>query len=385
MARFEVYVPAKEPGTPNVTLTIEANNWLGALSSGLKSLGEGQQAIADIMCDIKEDGSIHVSEMSTGRVFRLREKAPAVSIRSEVPPAQQSVIESPMLITADAPEAMAAPPPAVAPAPLSPSSLVAPASVPVAPMSPSPSPPGVVAAALSPVPMVPVSAVWPAASAPAPAVLPRRTTGQFASAALPVAREVTTPTVADPPIGRIPSSEGAAEGGLDVRDAIAAVFDATQDLYMQPSLSAQQVADKLLDIALSHIPAESGSFYLADVNGHELEFAAVRGPKADALKKSGVKVKVGQGIIGFCAQEGICVVVNDLKKDPRFLSAIAKIIDYEPRDTLCASAEQGGRLWGAVQIINSRDGFQPAHMEVLRFIGATAAKLLASINDRAGG
>lgn len=152
---------------------------------------------------------------------------------------------------------------------------------------------------------------------------------------------------------------------------------------MQPALSAQKVADTLLDIALAHIPAESGTFYLADVNGHELAFTSVRGPKADALRKSGLSVKVGQGIIGFCAQEGICLVVSDIQKDPRFYSAIARSIDYQPKDTVCASAEKDGRLFGAVQLINSRGGgFDAAHMEVLRFIGLTAAAMLERISEQ---
>ena len=49
---------------------------------------------------------------------------------------------------------------------------------------------------------------------------------------------------------------------------------------------------------------------------------------------------------------------------------------YTPRDTLCASAEKDGRLFGAIQLINAKQGFTAAHMEVLRYIGLTAAQLL---------
>jgi GAF domain-containing protein len=136
----------------------------------------------------------------------------------------------------------------------------------------------------------------------------------------------------------------------------------------------------MLDIALQHIPAESGTFYLADVNGHELTFTAVRGPKADALKKSGMKVKVGQGIIGFCAQEGVCLLVSDIQEDQRYFAQIADAIGYKPTDTLCASAEKDGRLFGALQLINSKKGFDAAHMEVARYIGLTAAALLDRID-----
>jgi hypothetical protein len=209
-----------------------------------------------------------------------------------------------------------------------------------------------------------------------PAPAPKRPSGQFAQAHEPRSREVTKPNPqTDPKIGRDEKPSKVTES-KSVTDAIAAVFDATQDLYLENKLSSQTIADRLLDIALSHIPADAGTFYLADVNGHVLTFAAVRGPKADALLRSGMTVPVGQGIIGFCAQEGVCLAVSDIQKDPRFLASIAKQINYQPRDTLCASAERDGRLWGAIQLINSSSGFDAAAMEVLRFIGLTAAAML---------
>ncbi len=537
MALFEVFIPGKESGMPNVTLTVDAQNWIGALRSGLKSIGEGQDAIANVMCDIKEDNSIHVTDVATRRVFRLRELPAKASAPASSPVAldakgdPQTMPEGPRPISMDGPthlDASAAtsapeseetiknvrpsdfeslprtliefpvpkappgsPPltPSIAPAqsgatsPFTsapgvqlpqadssvawtkmaspsaelklpaadssvawtkmpgPSSSPSPAAAPPhpAPAAPPPAvaPPPAAAPAAAPPPVAP-SAAAASASAPTieipradlpriapapitapvaasstsspvspvstsspgmpkaktipptprgvPAPAPKRPSGQFASAAEPKSREVTAPQPTDPRIGRAPTaSQAAAPKGatpIDVQDAIAAVFDATQDLYMETSLSAQHVADTLLDIALKHIPAEAGTFYIADVNGHELEFAAVRGPKAEALKKSGAVVKVGQGIIGFCAQEGVCLVVSDIQKDPRYYAAIANKIDYQPKDTLCASAEKDGRLWGAVQLINSKGGFEAAHMEVLRFIGLTAAAMLERIDDR---
>lgn len=509
MAVFEVFIPARDAGTPNVTLTIEGKNWIEALRSGLKSLGEGGEAIANVMCDVKEDGSIHVTDVSTRRVFRLREQKPAgaeapaaAAPRAEVAPKAE---EAPRTLPPEAPRAVSVPPTpgvptdaaAFAPAPKTMLQFPAfkPPPAPAAsaaaaleheetqrmPVPPVATPP--VAASTSPAAVMPPAAKvslpdldqsvpWtkmpgPEKSAPSvpapepkpadskaapttrpvaepprtatpgpfaratpaagvivprpstgsqaavsqqvldndttkvpvfksttddtervdraprhsspptprgvPAPAPRRPSGQFALAPTPQVREESRPLPTDPKIGR-PAAPSA-----DVTDAIAAVFDATQDLYMEARLSPEKVASTLLDIALAHIPAESGSFYLADVNGHELSFAAVRGPKADALKRSGMTVPLGQGIIGFCAQEGICLSVSDIQKDPRWLSAIGKKLDYLPKDTLCASAEKDGRLFGAVQLINSKRGFDAAHMEVLRFIGLTAAALLERI------
>ena len=530
MAWFEVFIPGMDD-TLGITLTLEAPNWIGALRTGLQNLGEGQESISNVMCDIKEDGSIHVTNVSSNRVFRLLEvQAPAVSQRPSsgapaVPPAaplapapgvedavgtsggpgpssdgSKTLLEfqrfdlspeaayaaavlpapskagpplppqetdetvrnpssaghslsSPTSVhTSQQPESAemsvpwtSMPPPSAAtgpsvtvssPLPPSLASLPtvgpaakgyditlqhakapapAPVSMPSTPaMAPQGSPlleatePMAVAPAASPALQASVPAAVPAPPArtpppaPVPAAAPveateriarapaakakptgpvpsptargvtapppKRSSGQFENAPRPVSREVSGDSYQLSPAAGM-SAEAVAE-------AVADVFDATQGLLMEGAVDPARIAEVLLDIALSHVPAESGSFYIADVNGHELAFAAVRGPKADAIKKGRFTVPVGQGIVGFCALEGVCLRVSDIQHDPRHLSAVATAVGYSPRDTLCASAEKDGRLYGAVQLINATESFTAVHMEVLRYIGLTAAQLL---------
>jgi hypothetical protein len=572
VAWFEVFIPGKQSGTPSMTLTVEAPNWIGALRTGLSNLGEGQESISNVMCDIKEDNSIHVTDVASHRVFRLREvKQPSAAMAAAPaeppvepaadpptvldgfsaadvaaavatstveasflepptteqsgPPAAASTVEPPaspasppppprtptpppmtapdalsssprvptspdvasaMLAAADGagsngqntiemsvpwaampapttaalpsmaslsvapklpplasptslvtPPATVAPPPEVTmpmpkapaagvdydltlrlpkapppppthvqPAPvtvtpaeapvsaevLHPPTPAVPAAPPAAP-APPPAAPAPPAAAPAPAPAPLAAAALPKAPtkawepterlerapaaplptvplAPAPAPPPRRPSGQFGAAPKPATREA--PHATEPaPIGRMPAADQAA-----VADAIADVFDATQELLLESSLTPVAIAEALLDIALTHIPAESGSFYLADLNAHTLRFAAVRGPKADAIKKGNFSVHIGQGIVGFCALEGICLVVSDIQKDPRHYSAVATAVGYTPHDMLCASAEVDGRLYGAIQLINATKPFSPVDMEVLRYLGLTAAGLL---------
>gem|GEM_PF-845645 len=587
MAWFEVFIPSLEAGAPGITLTLEAPNWIGALRTGLQNIGEGQSSISNVMCDIKEDNSIHVTDVASHRVFRLREvpkpgatttppttappatpsvsspKAPgadggfssgsktllefqrpdfsklpppAPSMPSMPPPRQTTDVddapdtiqmaaattpEAPRLpvgqsiemsipwatmpapssapspsvtlpsssapVTAPAratpvaleaptgtsstppadkgydltlrqpkapasalpqvprdvsmpPESPVAPPspaafPPLPPAPRAEPTPAAPSPTPAAP-SPTPSPTPAKAAPAQPTPekAAPASPPSPAAATskpttpptsppttptskgaapveqtekvttrstvpsqsaasadvterlprapdakktgPVPAPTPRGTTapppkrksGQFESAPQPVKREVSR----ESPV-LTPGDRASAEA---IADAVADVFDATQDLLMEGVVEPRRIAEALLDIALAHVPAESGSFYLADLNGHVLSFAAVRGPKADAIMRGRFTVPVGQGIIGFCALEGICLRVADMQKDPHYSAQIANAVGYVVKDTLCASAEKDGRLYGAIQLINARQGFTAAHMEVLRYIGLTAAQLL---------
>ncbi len=326
MSWFEVFIPAKDADAMNVTLTVEAPNWIGALRTGLSNIGEGHDAISNVMCDIKEDNSIHVTNPPPNRVFRFK----------AVPP------------PAAAPPAPAAPAPEPAPAP----------------------------AAAAPEPQAPPAKAKtgsvPASAAKTPAPPPKRTTGQFTEAPKPAKRKETKPQLTDPQLA--PKNLGKE---IDINEVIATVFDATADLMMDESPNPTKIAEKMLEIAMNTIEAESGTFYLADVNGHELTFAAVAGPKAAQLKKSNMTVPVGQGIVGFAAQEGVCLVIQDMKNDSRYFSAVADKIGYAPENTLCASAEKEGRLFGAVQLINAKaGGFSAGEMEVVRYIGLSAADML---------
>lgn len=75
MPRFEVFVPAAPPKLPiDLTLRIDAEHWLAALKTGLQRLGETQMT-NNVLCDIQGDGSIHVTDSDSGRVFRIQELA----------------------------------------------------------------------------------------------------------------------------------------------------------------------------------------------------------------------------------------------------------------------------------------------------------------------
>ena len=69
---YEVFLPAAQNEDFDVTLTIEADNWMTALKAGLERCGQNSQ-VRSVMCDIKEDNTIHITDASSRRVFKLRE------------------------------------------------------------------------------------------------------------------------------------------------------------------------------------------------------------------------------------------------------------------------------------------------------------------------
>jgi hypothetical protein len=70
MPKYEVFVPSSKKDR-SITLMIDAENWMAALKSGLQNLGE-HKTNSGVMVDIMGDNSIHITDTSSGRVFRIR-------------------------------------------------------------------------------------------------------------------------------------------------------------------------------------------------------------------------------------------------------------------------------------------------------------------------
>ena len=351
MPRFEVYVPASPPQLPvAVTLRVESENWLAALKVGLQKVGGGGLA-ANILCDIQGDGSIHVTDPGGQRVFRIREMFEPSST-----PAQAPTLDLNRTAVMHAPA-----PPAAAPSP--------------APVAAKPSP-GQPARAAAPAPrpqatpQAPAPARAPAPAAPArapqrPAPSPRLTPDSVAS----LVEEVTGPgePVANP-IGRITRAEPGSE-------VLADVFFRTAELNQKTN--RDEGLRFILDLAMEKVRCDAGSVLLGRFQAGDLAFVVVRGPKAEEILRLRLTVPFGKGLVGFSAQENVCLAVSDAQKDPRFYRAVSEAVGYATRSALCAPIVAGGRVHGALELLNKGSGaFTAADLAVLSYLGSKAGEFL---------
>jgi len=387
MPRYEVFVPAAPPALPmDVTLRIEAEHWLAALKSGLQKIG-GAQMTSNVLCDIQDDGSIHVTDSTSGRVFRIQEMA-AVPAPAAAPPAPPPAAASPPAPRAAAPAPRppppAAPPPAAAPPAARPAppppATAKPAPPPAAaPQASRPAPPPAAAAKPAPPP-----AAKPPAPPPAPAAAPAP--AARAAPAAPAARprpssepsaveQVAKPS--QPPPARIGRTHREAR-----EDLLAELFEAVSRLQGQRDRKAG--LGFLLDLAMEKLQCESGTVFLSALADDDLEFAVVRGPRATELSTAKMTVPVGVGIVGFCAQENVCLAVSDAQKDKRFHRAISDAIGYETRSLLCAPVAREGRVLGAIEVMNKAGGavFGEGDLAVLAYLAAQAAEFLHRLDVR---
>lgn len=388
MAKYEVHIPAVDEGTPNITLKVSAENWMSALKAGLQRLGEQGAVSQNVMVDIQEDNSIHVTEPINGRVFRIRELSEEEAAKA---PVKKGTARSPAR-RGEVTTAPSAPAAASLDRTLVPGSLgdaadtnktlltAAPA---VAPQT-SPTPrPQAAPASLTGTKAPPVSDRTPAparsAGAPGAAAKPGSTTlppaGRGAVKSKPGNR--TGPRLAmldveelEHPVKPVTGTIGRARVPSAVSgDARRATDEVLTDVFMRvPTIdeleAIEEAMEYVLNLAMEKVPCEAGSVLRADTATGDLRFLVAKGPKSKELMASKLVIPNGTGIAGFCVVEGVSVAVSDVQKDPRFYAGVSQKVDYSTRSLLCAPMMTHGRSFGCIQVLNRNGGPQFLEHEV---------------------
>ncbi len=367
MARFEVFIPAADESGFNVTFRVDAANWMAALKTGLQKLGEQGNSTKNVLVDIQDDESVHVTDPASGRVFHIRELAPPAAAAETAPEAPAGIAENAEANTIAArdegTDEWEPPQPQAEPQPQP------------QPQAEPPAPP----------PREAVTIIEPRpAPAPVPAeaepedlrktIVEPRAPGRVEPEAVVELKAPSRPITGK--IGRAPQRNRKEQ----IEDLLAEVFERVQDVYAQKD--RQAALYYLLDLALEKIPAEAGTVFGADASTGDLTFEAVRGPKAKELQTAKLTIPAGSGVAGFCALEGVAIALSDIQKDPRYYSVVAQRVNYTPKSVLCAPLMSGdGRTFGCLQILNRQDGpqFTEVEMGLATYIARQGAAYLESL------
>ena len=384
MSKFEVHIPATDGNGFNVTLKVGADNWMAALKAGLQKLGEQGTISQNVMVDIQEDNSIHVTEAASGRVFRIRELTDEEAARAQVKRPSQ-IRAAPLMPGAARPEVKTEPGvPAVKrpednktqpmPRPdLDPTkkggealklpaadlNKTLPGNLPAVPAYQGSSPSGV-------------------GSSPSGISRPVRQTKPSARLELKDVEELVQPLrPSTGSIGRVKSSPTIARSQRqETEDILADIFLRVVDLSSKKEI--EDAMEFVLDLVMEKVPCEAGSVLRADGATGDLSFVAARGPKAKEIMRANIVVPAGTGIAGFCAAEGVSVAVSDVEKDPRFYAEVGARVGYATRSMLCAPMMTHGRSFGCVQVLNRKGGpqFLEHEVGVIAYLAHQAALFL---------
>jgi GAF domain-containing protein len=179
----------------------------------------------------------------------------------------------------------------------------------------------------------------------------------------------------DHPSQPISGPIGRSRSAAPVEEVLSELFERTQDAF---GLEREEGLAFLLDLALEKIPAESGSVFVADFSSNDLALAQARGPKSAELKRLDLRMPVGVGIVGFCAQEAVSLAISDTQKDPRFYKNVSKKLGYDTRSILCAPMVSDGRTFGCLEVINKKgtSHFTDSELAILAYVAHQGAKYL---------
>ena len=120
------------------------------------------------------------------------------------------------------------------------------------------------------------------------------------------------------------------------------------------SLDLDEVLRLVMSKAQEVMTAQSCSILLVDEEGESLKFILALGgaeETATTLKKS-IRLKMGQGVAGWCAQHCRSVLVEDARKDERYFAGADKVTGFSTRSLLAAPLINKDQLIGVAEVIN---------------------------------
>jgi sigma-B regulation protein RsbU (phosphoserine phosphatase) len=123
---------------------------------------------------------------------------------------------------------------------------------------------------------------------------------------------------------------------------------------LNSTLNLDELLDIILDLTTKAMEAEASSFLLLDKKTDELTFFVAL--KDKIKQKKTIPLKMGQGIIGWVAQNQTPVILDEVRKDPRFSSELDQHLGLEVRSLICIPLFRRDKLIGVVEAFNKKEG-----------------------------
>ncbi len=138
------------------------------------------------------------------------------------------------------------------------------------------------------------------------------------------------------------------------------------------SFDSSQILTLIMEEVTTRLDTEAAALLLLDPVRQELEFVAVAGPRSASLK--GVRLQMGQGVVGWVAQHDHPLLVPDVTRDERFDADLDKQTATVSHSILCVPLRARDQLIGVVEVINKKRGqFSSADQRLLEALATFAA------------
>ncbi len=145
---------------------------------------------------------------------------------------------------------------------------------------------------------------------------------------------------------------------------------------LSSTLNSRVVLETLMSKAGEVMKAEASSLMLLDEETQELYFHVLRNQddaQSEALRH--IRLKLGEGIAGWVAQNAQPVLVEDCSKDPRFSRRGDQASHFVTRSMMCVPLRVRSRVLGTIQVLNKQDGsfFNDRDLRIFETLSTQAA------------
>jgi len=135
------------------------------------------------------------------------------------------------------------------------------------------------------------------------------------------------------------------------------------------------------------LECKASSLFLIDRTGEQLVLRVATGPVRGEIKE--LRLEIGEGIAGWVAKHRKSLIVNDPKRDPRFLGTVDKATGFQTRSILAVPLMDHDQVVGVLEILNTSKAkqFDQSDLDFLTAFGSYAAvalrnaELLATMRD----
>jgi sigma-B regulation protein RsbU (phosphoserine phosphatase) len=111
---------------------------------------------------------------------------------------------------------------------------------------------------------------------------------------------------------------------------------------------------ELMDQVNAYLCTEAMSIFVLDDSQNDLVARYAAG--AASQEVIGVRLALGQGVVGWVVQYGEDLIVPSTDLDSRFFSGVDEKTGFVTRSILCVPLLQGGRARGAIETFNKATG-----------------------------
>lgn len=163
------------------------------------------------------------------------------------------------------------------------------------------------------------------------------------------------------------------EKDKNINDLVKLSFFTDIGVAITSARTMREMLDRVMEkIGTIFVPL-NWSLLLRNSKTGELTFKIAVGENADKL--IGIKIQKGTGIVGWIADNGRSLIIEDVSKDTRFLGTIDNITGFKTKSIIGVPLKVNGMVFGVIELINKLNGecFSSYELKLLQTIADFAA------------